>query len=463
MALLVERPSAFWIEVRSQAWIALPMVGVTLLQFAVTTVAIMFVGHLGELELASAAIAGSLANVTGYSILLGLGSALETLCGQAYGAKLYTRLGVYLQRAVFVEFLAAIPIAIVWFFMEHVLLFFGQDPEISKNAGVFARYLLPELFAFVLLQPLDKFLQSQSQVYVMLGASFMNLLLNALFCWVSIYKLGMGIKGAALSASLASWINVSVLSTVVACTPACRRCWGGLSMEMFRDLKQFMALAIPSLLMLCLEWWSLEALVLLSGLLPDPQLETSTFTIVLNTIQIFFMIAYGLSTAASVRISNALGAGEANAAKLAFKTSIFFAAIDAVIVSTTLFLARHKLGHLFSNEAEVVSSVSKLMPFVVTISIVDAFQGVVSGVARGCGWQAFAAFANLGSYYAVGLPVAYVLAFVLHMNGKGLIIGILCGLSTQAISLLTIAVRTNWTKQAQKASERMQLITPLLS
>ncbi|EFJ10897.1 hypothetical protein SELMODRAFT_426806 [Selaginella moellendorffii] len=55
------------------------------------------------------------------------------------------------------------------------------------------------------------------------------------------------------------------------------------------------------------------------------------------------------------------------------------------------------------------------MPFVV----VDAFQGVVSGVARGCGWQAFAAFANLGSYYAVGLVVAYVLPFV-HMNEKGL-------------------------------------------
>jgi MATE family multidrug resistance protein len=38
-------------------------------------------------------------------------------------------------------------------------------------------------------------------------------------------------------------------------------------------------------------------------------------------------------------------------------------------------------------------------------------------VARGCGWQKIGACINLGAFYIVGIPAAYLFAFVLHIGG----------------------------------------------
>ncbi len=61
-----------WLEVRKQGVIAGPMVCTNLLQYSITIVSIIYVGHLGELELSSASIATSFASVTGYTLLVKL-------------------------------------------------------------------------------------------------------------------------------------------------------------------------------------------------------------------------------------------------------------------------------------------------------------------------------------------------------------------------------------------------------
>ncbi|XP_056165823.1 protein DETOXIFICATION 17-like [Syzygium oleosum] len=81
-------------ELKRQVRLSGPLIGVSMLQYSVQVISVMFVGHLGELPLSGASMATSFASVTGFSVLLGMGSALETLCGQAYGAKEYHMLGV---------------------------------------------------------------------------------------------------------------------------------------------------------------------------------------------------------------------------------------------------------------------------------------------------------------------------------------------------------------------------------
>ncbi|TJX43003.1 hypothetical protein E8P77_30605, partial [Soehngenia saccharolytica] len=124
-------------EVKKQCWIAGPMVSVNLLQYSLQMISVMMVGHLGELALSSASIATSFANVSGFTLLMGMGSALETLCGQAYGAKQYHLLGIQVQRAIFALFCVSIPVAVVWAYMGNILIAVGQDPLISFEAGKF--------------------------------------------------------------------------------------------------------------------------------------------------------------------------------------------------------------------------------------------------------------------------------------------------------------------------------------
>lgn len=69
-----------------------------------------------------------------------------------------------------------------------------------------------------------------------------------------------------------------------------------------------------------------------------------------------------------------------------------------------------------------------------------------SGIARGCGWQHLGAYVNLGSFYLLGIPMAILLGFVLHMGARGLWMGIVCGSISQTTLLSTITFFTNWQK-----------------
>lgn len=74
---------------------------------------------------------------------MGTASALDTLCGQSFGAKMFGMLGIQMQRAMFVLTLLSVPLSIIWFNTEHLLLFVGQDKSIATLAGSYARFMIP--------------------------------------------------------------------------------------------------------------------------------------------------------------------------------------------------------------------------------------------------------------------------------------------------------------------------------
>ncbi|VAI73445.1 unnamed protein product [Triticum turgidum subsp. durum] len=148
-----------------------------------------------------------------------MASALDTLCGQAYGARQYHLLGVYKQRAMVILTLVSIPLAVVWFYTGEILLLFGQDPDIAAEAGTYARWMIPAIFAYGLLQCHVRFLQTQNIVF------------------------------PALSNAISYWVYVIVLAVYVRVSSSCKETWTGFSAEAFRDVLSFFRLAVPSALM----------------------------------------------------------------------------------------------------------------------------------------------------------------------------------------------------------------------
>ncbi|KAJ6888321.1 protein DETOXIFICATION 16-like [Populus alba x Populus x berolinensis] len=442
-------------EVKKQLWLAGPLISVSLLQYCIQMISVMFVGHLGELSLSGASMATSFASVTGFSLLLGMASALDTFCGQSYGARQFHMLSIHMQRAMVVLLLVSIPLAVVWANTRPILIACGQQKDIAEEAGLYARFMIPSLFAYGLLQCLVKFLQTQNIVLPMMLCAGITTLLHILVCWVLVFKSGLGYIGAALASSFSYWINVLLLVLYVKFSSSCSKTWTGFSKEAFHDIVNFMRLAIPSAVMVCLEMWSFESMVLMSGLLPNPELETSVLSISLNTAATVWMIPYGLSGAASTRVSNELGAQHPYLARLAVCVVITIAVAEGILVGIVLILIRNVWGYAYSNDIEVVNYVAVMLPVVATSNFLDGLQCVLSGIARGCGWQKIGAYINLGSYYLVGIPIAILLAFVFHVGGKGLWLGIICALIVQVFSLATITIRTNWEQEAKKATERV--------
>ncbi|RZC53442.1 hypothetical protein C5167_012354 [Papaver somniferum] len=175
------------------------------------------------------------------------------------------------------------------------------------------------------------------------------------------------------------------------------------SKEVLHDILNFIRLAVPSAIMQLsnfinwnsLEVWSFELVVLLSGLLPNPKLETSMISI-------------------STQVSNELGADHPQAARLAVQVVFVLASTQGILIGTIMILVRHIWGSAYSNEKEVVHYVVVMMPILAISNFVYGLQYVRLEDVVG---QKIGAYVNLGSYYLVGIPCAVLLAFVLHVGG----------------------------------------------
>lgn len=148
-------------------------------------------------------------------------------------------------------------------------------------------------------------------------------------------------------------------------------------------------------------------------------------------------------------MSNEIGAGNVEKAKHAVKVTLKLSVFLAITFVLLLALGHGLWARLFSGSAAIVSAFGAITPLMVISIVVDSAQGVLSGVARGCGWQHLAAATNLVAFYGVGMPLAVLFAFKLDLRTRGLWAGLICGLTCQACTLLVITIRTKWDKLAE--------------
>ncbi|KFK35645.1 hypothetical protein AALP_AA4G017500 [Arabis alpina] len=408
----------FMVELKKVSRLAAPMATVTIAQYLLPVISVMVAGHNGELQLSGVALATSFTNVSGFSVLYGLVGALETLCGQAYGAKQYDKIGTYTYSAIASNIPISLLISILWIYIDKLLISLGQDPDISKVAGSYAFWLIPALFGHAIVIPLTRFLQTQG-------------------------------NGAAMAISVSFWFYAAILACYVKFSSSSEKTRGFVSDDFASCVKQYFHYGVPSAAMLCLEWWLFELLILFSGLLPNPKLETSVLSICLTTSTLHYVIPAGVAAAVSTRVSNKLGAGNPQVARVSVLAGLCLWLVESAFFSTLLFTCKNIVGYAFSNSKEVVDYVADLSPFLCLSFILDGFTAVLNGVARGSGWQHIGAWNNVVSYYLVGAPVGLYLAFIRGFHGKGLWCGVVVGSAVQATILAIVTASMNWKEQVR--------------
>ncbi|XP_020271382.1 protein DETOXIFICATION 18-like [Asparagus officinalis] len=433
-------------EAKTQLLLSVPMILTNMSYYAVTLASVMFAGHLGDLELAGATLGNSWGTVTGIALMTGLSGALETLCGQGYGAKQYRMLGIYLQSSIIITTFFSILISFSWYFSEPVLIWLHQDPDVAKMACIYLRFLIPGLFAYAYLQCVLRFLQTQSVVIPLVFFSVLPLVFDVGLTYLLVHTLGFGFMGASLGGSISLWISVLMLAIYVNCSEKFRYTWEGLSMESFQHVFPSLKLAIPSAVMVFLEYCAFEILVLLAGLMPNSENSTSLIAMCVNTEAISFMITYGFSAAVSTRVSNEMGAGNTRKAKNAVSVTLKLSCFLAFSVLLLLAFGHNLWARFFTFNPSIVQEFASMTPLLAASILLDSAQGVLSGVARGCGWQHLAAWTNFVAFYLIGVPLALLFGFKLGVHDKGLWLGLICGLFCQATTLLIITIRSKWTK-----------------
>ncbi|XP_057962007.1 protein DETOXIFICATION 40-like isoform X2 [Malania oleifera] len=386
---------------------------------------------------------------------LGMGSAVETLCGQAYGAHKYDMLGTYLQRSTILLMLTGLPLTVIYIFSRPILILLGESRSIAASAAIFVYGLIPQIFAYACNFPIQKFLQAQSIVAPSAIISAATFALHLLLSWLAVYKLGLGLLGAALILSLSWWIIVLAQFVYIVMSDRCKHTWNGFTLQAFTGLWAFFKLSAASAVMLCLETWYYQILVLLAGLLKNAEIALDSLSICMTINGLVYMISVGFNAAASVRVSNELGAGHPRAAAFSVVTVTLTSLVISTILGILVLVLRHVISYAFTSGTTVADAVSDLAPLLTITLILNGVQPVLSGVAVGCGWQAFVAYVNVGCYYIIGIPLGALLGFKFDMGAKGIWSGMIGGTVIQTLILLWTTYRTNWDNEVKKAKSRL--------
>eukprot|EP00232_Nephroselmis_pyriformis_P006260 CAMPEP_0182893678 /NCGR_PEP_ID=MMETSP0034_2-20130328/24623_1 /TAXON_ID=156128 /ORGANISM="Nephroselmis pyriformis, Strain CCMP717" /LENGTH=175 /DNA_ID=CAMNT_0025027435 /DNA_START=44 /DNA_END=568 /DNA_ORIENTATION=+ len=155
------------------------------------------VGRLGALELSVVILGNSVFNITGYSIMIGLASGMETLCGQAFGAGQLETLDLILHRAILILLAACLPVYVGFWFLGAGLRAAGQDEDISALAGQYIWTLWPSLPAYGVTECVKRYLQAMNIVQPGMYISMASLVATPLIMYLFVFYLGYGVMGAA--------------------------------------------------------------------------------------------------------------------------------------------------------------------------------------------------------------------------------------------------------------------------
>lgn len=159
-------------------------------------------------------------------------------------------LGIHLQRSFLVLSLSSVLLAIIRANTELIFVAMKQDKLISKEAGSYAYCMIPSLFAYGILQSIMKFLQSQNIVFPMMITSGVVALFHVVFCWLLMYKIGLGSRGAAMAISMSYWLNVLLMGLYVRFSSSCKRTWNGFSKKALHNVLDFIKLVVPTAIMI---------------------------------------------------------------------------------------------------------------------------------------------------------------------------------------------------------------------
>ena len=423
--------------------LALPLVLAELGWMSMAIVDTVMVGHLPDSATAMGAVSlGS--NIFMVLALFGAGllMGLDTLVSQAFGAGQREDCHRSLINSIYLS-IALTPIlaAPVWL-LPNLLRSMQIDPAILALAIPYTNALAVGLFPLLLYFAVRRCLQAMNMVRIVAFALITANIINAVGNWVLIYgKWGapaMGAVGSGWSTALARLYMAGVLigyllwydyrhRTDLLKTPV--------DIDLPR-IRRLLTLGYPAALQFTLES-GIFALVtaLIARLGPVP---LASHQIALNTVAFTYMVPLGISSAAAVRVGQAIGRKDPRAAGDAGNTAIFLGAAFMTCASAALLIFPHAIARMYTPATDVIRATTFLLAAGAAFQLFDGIQTVATGALRGAGDTRTPMLCHLIAYWIIGLPLGYWLCFGLDWGAFGLWAGLSLALILIGIVLLVV-------------------------
>lgn len=194
----------------------------------------------------------------------------------------------------------------------------------------------------------------------------------------------------------------------------------------------------------------------MTGNLKNAEIAVDALSICMTINGWEMMIPLAFFAGTGVRVANELGAGNGKGAKFATIVSVTTSVIIGLVFWLLIMFFHDKLTWIFTSSEPVLEAVNKLSILLAFTVLLNSVQPVLSGVAVGSGWQKYVAYINLGCYYAIGVPLGFLMGWFFHQGVMGIWAGMIFGgTAVQTLILAIITIRCDWEKEAEKASQHV--------
>jgi MATE family multidrug resistance protein len=328
---------------------------------------------------------------------------------------------------------------------EHILLILGQAPQTARLAQHYlfglAWGVAPALWFLALRSFMGAVNRPQPILWITLAAIPVNALLVYLLMYGELGLPRLELFGAGLA------------TTLVNCVTFLAALWFATCRRPFSDyrvltrlwcldwplLLQLAAIGAPISMAFLMEYGLFSAAALLMGLISTTAL--AAHQIALQVTAILFMIPFGISMAATVRVGHAVGRNDGPGVKRAGLVAmllgiVIVAILTLAVIATRLEIAEFFLGDIAQNAAATIELAAALLLIGASFFITDAVQSIAIGSLRGLkDTRVPLLFAGLG-YWLIGFPLSYMLAFRTGLGAIGVWIGLSIGTAVYAALLV---------------------------
>lgn len=432
------------VELAETARLALPMALTQLSQIAMMTTDLAFIGRLGGEAVAAAALAGTVYFVS-FTFGMGLTSAVAPLAAQAFGAEDPRMVRRSLRTGLWVALLLSLPIMVFPLRGEQILLLLGQAPQTARLAQHYlfglAWGVAPALWFMAIRSFMGAVNRPQPVLWITLAAIPVNALL--------VYLLMDGRLGL----PRLELFGVGLATTLVNCATFIAALWVATRREPFSHyhilarlwridwtlMRQLFVIGMPISLAFLMEYGLFSAAALLMGLISTTAL--AAHQIALQVTAILFMIPFGISMAATVRVGHAVGRADAPGVRRAGLVAMLLGIAIAVVltfavVATRFDIAEFFLGGTVENAAATIELAATLLLVGASFFVTDAMQSIAVGSLRGLkDTRVPLLFAGIG-YWLIGFTLSWLLGFHTGLGAIGVWVGLSIGTAVYATLLV---------------------------
>jgi len=458
-ALALER--ATWrAEIAETAKLALPIALTQLGQIAMMTTDLALIGRLGDGAIAAVSLA-HLILFAGFVLGMGPISAVAPLAAQAFGARRPRMVRRALRVGIWAAVILGIPINLAQLWGEDILIAAGQAPE---TAALAARYLAGLAWSIIpawCFIAIRNFMGAVNRPEPGLWVTLAAIPLNGVLAYALIHGVfrlpRLDLLGAGLATTL---VNIAMCGAAIWICYAARpfrkyRVLGRFWRPDWRLLRQLFVIGAPISGSMLLEWGLFSSAALLVGWIGTTEL--AAHQIALQIVTVLFMVPFGISLAATVRVGHAVGRRDPAATRRAGFSALALGI--AVISAATLIVVVFRetiplvfLGNDTAAHAETAKLVGALLLIGATFFINDSMQGIAAGALRGLNDTAMPLLFAIVSFWLVGFTSAYGLAFHTKLGVYGVWIGF-------SLSVAVFATLLIWRFHALTSRQYMPALT----